>query len=75
VVCLSTSQWKIILLAGIVAVLGLTYSFIKTRLYKQLYLALEDEKSGGGLGSALGLASSLGLDLGGGGEASLPDQI
>jgi hypothetical protein len=28
---------------------------------------MEDEKSGGGLGSALGLASSLGLDLGGGG--------
>ncbi|WP_242499163.1 lipopolysaccharide biosynthesis protein [Flavobacterium sp. 140616W15] len=29
--------------------------------------ALEEEKSGGGLGSALGLAGSLGLDLGGGG--------
>jgi hypothetical protein len=63
------SQWKIILLAGIVgAVLGLTYSFIKKPVYTAtLSFALEDEKSGGGLGSALGLASSLGLDLGGGG--------
>jgi hypothetical protein len=32
-----------------------------------LSFALEDEKGGGGLGGALGLASSLGLDLGGGG--------
>jgi hypothetical protein len=65
------SQWKIIVLAGIVgATLGLTYSFIKKPIYTAtLSFALEDEKggSGGGLGSALGLASSLGLDLGGGG--------
>jgi hypothetical protein len=63
------SQWKIIVLAGIIgAVLGLTYSFIKKPVYTAtLSFALEDEKSGGGLGSALGLASSLGLDLGGGG--------
>ncbi|WP_268847721.1 Wzz/FepE/Etk N-terminal domain-containing protein [Flavobacterium aestivum] len=64
------SQWKIIILAGIVgAVLGLTYSFIKKPVYTAtLSFALEDEKGGGGgLGSALGLASSLGLDLGGGG--------
>jgi hypothetical protein len=64
------SQWKIILLAGIIgAVIGLAYSFIKKPVYMAtLSFALEDEKSGGGgLGSALGLASSLGLDLGGGG--------
>jgi hypothetical protein len=63
------SQWKIIVLAGMVgAVLGLTYSFIKKPIYTAtLSFALEDEKSGGGLGGALGLASSLGLDLGGGG--------
>ncbi len=62
-------QWKIIVLAGIIgAVLGLTYSFFKKPIYTAtLSFALEDEKSGGGLGSALGLASSLGLDLGGGG--------
>lgn len=63
------SKWKIIVLAGVVgAALGLTYSFIKKPVYTAtLSFALEDEKSGGGLGGALGLASSLGLDLGGGG--------
>ncbi|MBF7090656.1 lipopolysaccharide biosynthesis protein [Flavobacterium sp. ALJ2] len=64
------SQWKIILLAGIIGgSLGLAYSFIKKPVYTAtLSFALEDEKSGGGgLGSALGLVGSLGLDLGGGG--------
>ncbi len=63
-------QWKIIVLAGVVgATLGLTYSIFKKPIYTAtLSFALEDEKSGsGGLGSALGLASSLGLDLGGSG--------
>lgn len=63
------SQWKVIVLAGMIgAGLGLAYSFSKKPVYTaSLSFALEDEKSGGGLGSALGLASSLGLDLGGGG--------
>ena len=63
------SQWKIILLAGIIgAGLGLAYSLSKKPVYTaSLSFALEDEKGGGGLGSALGLASSLGLDIGGGG--------
>jgi hypothetical protein len=63
------SQWRIIVLAGFVgAILGLTYSFIKKPVYTAtLSFALEDEKSGGGLGGALGLASSFGFDLGGGG--------
>lgn len=63
-------QWKIILLAAIFgAILGLAYSFIKKPIYTaSLSFALEDEKSGGGgIGSALGLASSFGLDLGGSG--------
>jgi len=61
-------QWKVILLAGITgAVFGLTYSFIKKPVYTAtLSFALEDEKSGG-MGGALGLASSFGLDLGGSG--------
>ena len=63
------SQWKIIVLAGVLgAALGLTYSFIKKPVYTAtLSFALEDEKGGGGLGGALGLASSFGIDLGGGG--------
>ncbi len=61
------SKWKIILIAGIIgAALGLAYSFIKKPIYTAtLSFALEDEKSGGGLGSALGLASQFGFDLGG----------
>ncbi|MFH7033753.1 lipopolysaccharide biosynthesis protein [Flavobacterium aquidurense] len=61
-------KWKIILLAGFIgASLGIIYSVIKKPIYRAtLSFALEDEKGGaGGLGSALGLASSLGLDLGG----------
>lgn len=63
------SQWKIIVLAGIIgAGLGLAYSFSRKPVYTaSLSFALEDEKGGGGLGGALGLASSLGLDIGGGG--------
>jgi hypothetical protein len=62
------TQLKVIVLAGIIgASLGLTYSFIKKPIYTAtLTFALEDEKSGG-IGGALGLASSLGMDLGGGG--------
>jgi len=63
------SQWKIILIAGIIGgALGLAYSFSKKPIYTAtLSFALEDEKGGGGLGGALGLASSFGIDLGGGG--------
>jgi hypothetical protein len=63
-------QWKVIVLAGIIgAGLGLAYSFSKKPVYTaSLSFALEDEKGGGGLGSAIGLASSLGIDLGGGGS-------
>lgn len=63
------SKWKIIVLGGIIgATLGLTYSLMQKTLYKAtLTFALEDEKSGSGLGGALGLASSFGIDIGGGG--------
>lgn len=63
------SKWKIIVLAGMLgAGLGLTYSILKKPVYTAtLSFALEDEKSGGGLGGALGLASSFGLDIGGSG--------
>ncbi|WP_202701653.1 Wzz/FepE/Etk N-terminal domain-containing protein [Flavobacterium sp. UGB4466] len=64
-------RWKIIFLGGVIgAILGVTYSFMTKPVYTAtLSFALEDEKGGGGggLGSALGLASSFGLDLGGSG--------
>lgn len=61
------SQWKTIVLAGIIgAILGLAYSIYKKPIYTAtLTYALEDGKSSSGLGGALGLASSFGLDLGG----------
>lgn len=66
--CFLLSKWKTIFLAGIIGgSLGLTYSLgIKPIYTATLSFALEDEKAaGGGLGGALGLASSFGLDLGG----------
>lgn len=59
-------RWKIILLAGIIgSAMGLAYSIRKKTIYKAtLSFALEDEKTGG-LSGALGLASTLGLDVGG----------
>jgi hypothetical protein len=41
-------------MAGIIgSVIGLTYAIITKPIYKTLSFALEGEKSGGGLGSAL----------------------
>ena len=67
------SKWKIILLASIVGGgLGLAYSFIKKPIYTAtITFALEDEKGGGGFGGALGLANSLGIDVGGGSGGSI----
>ena len=63
------SKWKIIFLVSLIGgLLGLGYSLLQKPTYTaSLSFALEDEKSGGGLGGALGLASSFGIDLGGGG--------
>jgi uncharacterized protein involved in exopolysaccharide biosynthesis len=62
------SKWVFIIVAGIIGgAAGLAYALIKKPLYKAVVtFALEDDKQvGGGLSSALGLASSLGFDLGG----------
>lgn len=63
------SQWKIIVLAGVLgSALGLAYSISKKPVYTaSLTYALEDGKSSSGLGGALSLASSFGIDLGGSG--------
>jgi hypothetical protein len=63
------TQWKIII--GIAA-LGGIIGFVYASFQKPTYLAtstfvLEEDKGGGGIGGAMGLASSFGLDLGGGG--------
>lgn len=63
------SQWKLIIgVAVIGALLGLAYAWMSKPIYRaEFSFVLEDEKSSGGLGGALGLASQFGLDLGGGG--------
>lgn len=61
------TKWKIILLAGILgAAIGVIYALFQKPTYKAvLTFALEEDKgSGGGLGGAMGLASSFGIDLG-----------
>ena len=61
------TKWKIILLAGVLgAAIGVVYALFQKPTYKAvLTFALEEDKgSGGGLGGAMGLASSFGIDLG-----------
>jgi hypothetical protein len=74
------SKWIIILIAGIIGgAIGLTYAYLKKPIYKaELSFALDDDKSSsGGFGSALGLASQFGIDLGGssGGGAFSGDNL
>jgi len=62
------TKWKlIILVSAFGGAFGLTYAFFQKPIYKaDLTFAMEDEKSGGGgLSGAIGLASSIGIDLGG----------
>lgn len=63
------SRWLTILIAGIIGgALGLTYAFIKKPVYTaETTFVLEEGESGGGLGQYAGLASMIGIDLGGGG--------
>jgi uncharacterized protein involved in exopolysaccharide biosynthesis len=68
------SKIIIIVLFGLIGgILGYTYAYFQKPTYKAtLTFALEDDKAGGGgIGSAMGLASSIGIDLGssGGGGA------
>lgn len=61
-------KWKIIFIGSIIgSVIGITTSFIIKPTYKAiLTFAMEEDKGGGigGLSGSLGLASSLGIDLG-----------
>ncbi len=71
------SKWLTIFVAGLLGgAIGLTYAYLKKPIYKaELSFALEDEKSGGSLGGALGLASQFGFDLSGGGGAFSGDNL
>jgi uncharacterized protein involved in exopolysaccharide biosynthesis len=65
------TQWKLIVgIAALGAMIGFVYAiFVKPNYLATTTFVLEEDKGGGagGLGGALGLASSFGLDLGGGG--------
>jgi uncharacterized protein involved in exopolysaccharide biosynthesis len=64
------TQWKLIVgIAALGSVIGFVYAnFVKPQYIATTTFVLEEDKGGGGgLGGALGIASSFGLDLGGGG--------
>ena len=63
------TQWKIIFaIASLGAIIGFVYAQFQKPTYQATStFVLEEDKGGGGLGGAMGLASSFGLDLGGGG--------
>jgi hypothetical protein len=65
------TKWKLILIAGILGgSIGIAIAFNDKPIYKAvLTFAMDDDKgtTGGSLGGALGIASSLGIDIGGGG--------
>ncbi|MBU2061941.1 MAG: lipopolysaccharide biosynthesis protein, partial [Bacteroidetes bacterium] len=64
------SQWKIFILAILLGgILGLLYASIRKPIYTaSLSFVLEGEQEGGGMGGALGLASSFGINVGSGGS-------
>ena len=63
------TQWKLIILMGVIGgVIGFTYAYFQKPTYKAtLTFALEEDKGGGGMSGALGLASQFGFDIGGSG--------
>jgi len=67
------TQWKLIIgIAALGGIIGFVYaSFQKPSYLATTTFVLEEDKGGGGLGGAMGLASSFGFDLGGGGGGGL----
>jgi hypothetical protein len=63
------TKWVIVFIAGFIGgLIGLSIALFDKPSYKAvLTFAMEEDKGGGGIGGALGLASSFGIDLGGGG--------
>jgi len=62
------TQWKIIIgIAALGSIIGFTYASFQKPNYLAITTFVLEEDKGSGMGGALGLASSIGLDLGGGG--------
>ncbi len=64
------SKWKLIVLAALFGgILGFLYAYFKKTIYTaECTFVLEEQGSGGGLGQYAGIASMVGIDLGGGGN-------
>lgn len=71
------TKWILIATFGILGgVLGFTYAWFKKPVYKAVTtFVLEDTENGGGLGQYAGLASMIGIDVGGGGGIFQGDNI
>mgnify|MGYP003872050773 FL=1 len=59
------TQWKLIIcIAALGGIIGFVYaSFQKTIYQATISFVVEEEKNSGGIGGALGIASSFGLDV------------
>jgi hypothetical protein len=64
-------KWTVIVLAGAIGgAVGLVYAILKTPLYDAGYTFVLEEEDSGGLGAASGLASMIGINIGGAGGAN-----
>jgi uncharacterized protein involved in exopolysaccharide biosynthesis len=62
------TQWKLIIgIAALGGIIGFVYASFQKPTYLATTTFVLEEDKGGGLGGAMGLASSFGFDLGGGG--------
>ena len=68
------SKWVVILIVGIIGgLIGLAYSFYKKPIYTATttFVLESGDGGGGGLGQYAGLASMVGVDIGGGGGSGI----
>jgi uncharacterized protein involved in exopolysaccharide biosynthesis len=68
------TKWKLIIaISAIGGILGIVYSIISKPKYKALmtFVLDESQSNGGGMSSAMGLASSFGIDIGSSGGAGM----
>ena len=62
------TKWKtIFIVASIAGIIGFVYASFQKPTYKAVLTFVLEEDKGGGVSSAMGLASSFGIDLGSGG--------
>jgi uncharacterized protein involved in exopolysaccharide biosynthesis len=67
------TKWKLIIaISAIGGILGFVYASFQKPTYKAVMtFVLDDAQGGGGMSGAMGLASTFGIDLGGGGSGGM----